>query len=136
MALFRLCIMTPERQFFDGDAERLVIHSVDGERGVLANHEPMAVALTVGTLRYMQDGVWHEAVHDEGFMEVLNNTVYIFVQTCESPEEIDAKRAEADKAAAEELIRQKQNLMEYGGTKIALSKAMARLRAVNHITHN
>ncbi len=136
MAMFHLSIMTPERQFFDGDAERLVINSVDGEMGILANHAPMAAPLTVGKLRFMQGGKWREAVNSEGFIEVLDNSVYVFVQTCEYPEEIDAKRAEADRRAAEEMILRKQKLLEYGGTKIALSRAMARLRAVNHKLNN
>ena len=136
MAQYHLSIMTPERQFLDADVERLVINSVDGEIGILANHDPMVAPLTVGTLRYMQNGAWREAVHAEGFMEVLDNAVYVFVQTCEYPEEIDEKRAEEDRRAAEEMVRQKQNLLEYGGTKIALSKAMAHLRAVNRSTKN
>ena len=126
---FELTVMTPEREFFSGEAEALSVTGVDGEFCVLAGHAPMVATLEIGTLRIQTDGEWREAINSEGFMEVLNNRVVVFVQTCEWPEEIDVRRAEQAKRRAEELLRQKQNLLEYGGSKIALARAMARLSA-------
>ena len=126
---FELSVMTPEREFFSGQVEALSVDGLDGQFSVLAGHAPMVAALEIGTLRIKQDGQWREAVNSEGFMEVLNNRVVVFVQTCEWPEEIDLQRAQEAKRRAEELLRQKQSLLEYGGSKIALARAMARLSA-------
>ena len=126
---FELSVMTPEREFFSGQVEALSVDGLDGQFSVLAGHAPMVATLEIGTLRIKQDGQWREAVNSEGFMEVLNNRVVVFVQTCEWPEEIDLQRAQEAKRRAEELLRQKQSLLEYGGSKIALARAMARLSA-------
>jgi F-type H+-transporting ATPase subunit epsilon len=87
----------------------------------------MVSCLEIGTIGIKADGVWREAFNSEGFMEVLNNTVVVFVQSCEWPEDIDLRRAEQAKQRAEEKLRQKQSIMEYSASKIALAKAMARI---------
>ena len=72
---------------------------------------------------------WQEAVNSEGFMEVLQDSVVVFVQACEWPEDIDMRRAEEAKHRAEERIRQRQSIWENKSSKIALARAMVRLRA-------
>ena len=131
MKTFELSVMTPEKQFFSGSVEAVTVMGLDGEITVLADHAPMTVSLNIGEIRIKRDGEWIAAVNSEGFMEVLDNNIVVFVQTCEKPEEIDVRRAEQAARRAEELLRQKQSLQEYGGSKIALARAVARLREVN-----
>lgn len=126
---FELSIMTPERQFFSGQVEALTITGIDGKMTVLAGHAPMVASLEVGEISIKQDGVWREAVNSEGFMEVLQDSVVVFVQACEWPEDIDMRRAEEAKHRAEERIRQRQSIWENKSSKIALARAMVRLRA-------
>ena len=38
---FQLEIMTPEKQFFKGQAEGLIMPALDGEYGVQPGHEPI-----------------------------------------------------------------------------------------------
>jgi F-type H+-transporting ATPase subunit epsilon len=130
-ATFELTVMTPEREFYSGEAEALTITGLDGMLTVLANHAPMVSCLDIGTISIKKDGVWKGAFSSEGFMEVVNNSVMVFVQSCEWPEEIDMKRAEEAKRRAEERLRQKQNIREYSASKIALAKAMARITLAN-----
>jgi len=132
---FKLTIITPERQFFDGSAEALIITAPDGEITILADHIPIVSPVEVGSISIKTDGVWMKAFNSEGFMEVGREEVVVFVQACELPEEIDAKRAEEAKKRAEERLRQKQSINEYKQTKIALARAMARLRVTKSI-HN
>ena len=126
---FDLSIMTPERQFFSGQVEALTITGIDGQMTVLAGHAPMVASLAVGEISIKQDGKWREAVNSEGFMEVLQDSVVVFVQACEWPEDIDMRRAEEAKHRAEERIRQRQSIWENKSSKIALARAMVRLRA-------
>ena len=49
---FQLEIMTPEKQFFKGQAEGLIMPALDGEYGVQPGHEPIVTALEPGTVRY------------------------------------------------------------------------------------
>ncbi len=131
MSTFRLNIMTPERRFFDGDAGGLIITVPDGELCVLAGHVPLVAPIVVGTIKLKLNGEWKSAFCSEGFIEVLHDRVMVFVQACEWPEEIDVSRARRSLERAREHLRQRQSIIEYKQSKIALARAMTRLR----ITH-
>jgi len=125
--LFNLKIFTPEREFFSGDVEAVTADAPDGSIMILADHAPLIMPVTVGNIGIKKDGKWEKSVSSEGFMEVRHEGVLIFVQACEHPDEIDARRAEEAKRRAEEHMRQKQSMSEYKQSKIALARAMARL---------
>jgi len=126
--LFSLKILTPEREFFEGEVEAVNLNAPDGKVEILANHTPFIMPVDVGTLSIKQNGEWIEAVNSEGFIEVRRHDVVIFVQTCERPDEIDVRRAEEARRHAEEVMRQKQSMTEYQQSKLALARAMARLK--------
>jgi len=128
LKLFDLKILTPEREFFDGEAEAVTVEALDGQVTILADHTPFITPVSVGMIRIKKDGLWAESVNSEGFMEVNHQGVMIFVQTCEHPDEIDRRRAEEALRRAEEQLRQKQSMSEYAQSKLALARAMARLR--------
>ena len=128
---FHLEIVTPDRQFFIGEAQELTVPAIDGSLGVLAGHEPAVTALEPGLLRYRAGGEWHEAVVGQGFAEIVNNRVTLIVETAEKPEDIDLRRAEEQKERAEEQLRQKQSIQEYHMNQMALARAMTRLK----VTH-
>lgn len=125
--LFHLEIMTPERQFFDDDIESLTFSAPDGQIAVLADHVPLISPVIVGSIRIIKGNEQKEMFSSEGFVEVHRNGVLVFVQACEWPDEIDARRAEEARKRAEERMRQKQSINEYKQSKIALARAMARL---------
>ena len=127
--LFNLKIYTPERNFFDGDVEAVVANAPDGSVMILADHAPFIMPISVGNIGVKKDGKWEYSVNSEGFLEVRHEGVLIFVQACEHPDEVDARRAEEAKKRAEEHLRQKQSMSEYKQSKIALARAMARLQA-------
>ena len=126
--LFNLKILTPEREFFDGEIEALTLCAPDGKVTILADHTPFIMPVVVGTISIKKDGDWEESVNSEGFMEVHHEGVLVFVQTCERSDEIDTRRAEDARRRAEEILRQKQSISEYKQSEIALARAMARLK--------
>ena len=136
--LFNLKILTPEREFFDGDVEGVSADGPDGNVMFLADHVPFIMPVNIGNIGIKQDGKWEYSVNSEGFMEVRRDGVMIFVQACEHPFEIDARRAEEAKKRAEEHLRQKQSMSEYKQSKVALARAMVRLQAghkINSLNH-
>ena len=126
--LYNLEILTPEHVFLSGEVEAVTVPAPDGLVTILADHTPFIMPVSAGTIRIKRDGAWEETVNTEGFMEVNRHGVMIFVQACERPEEIDARRAEEARRRAEERLRQKQSMSEYKQSKLALARAMARLR--------
>ena len=125
---FHLEVVTPDRQFYIGDADSLVLPAIDGYMGVEAGHEPVVTVIEPGELRYKAEGQWEPAAVGSGFAEIKPDYVILLVSSAEHPEEIDRKRAEAAKARAEECLRQKQSIHEYYHSKAALARAMARLK--------
>jgi len=128
---FNLKILTPERTFFDGDAQGVTANAPDGNVMILADHAPFITPVCIGSIGIKLDDKWDYSINTDGFLEVRHDGVIIFVQACERPEEIDARRAEDAKKRAEEHLRQKQSMSEYNQSKVALARAMARLQAGN-----
>lgn len=127
--LFYLEIITPEKQFFVGSAEGLVIPAIDGLYGVQPGHEPVVTAIEPGTARFQVNGVWQEVVVSDGIAEIMPDYAILLVSSAERPDEIDQARALRAKERAEERLRQHQSVREYHLSKAALARAMARLRA-------
>ncbi|MDF2987975.1 MAG: synthase, epsilon subunit [Eubacterium sp.] len=97
MSTFYLEVITPERNFFSGEAECVIFRSVDGEMGVLAKHAPTVAAVNIGPLKINSSGKWIEAVVTDGFAKIMPDKVVIMTDSAEYPEEIDVNRAKAAK---------------------------------------
>ncbi len=128
-AKYMLEIITPERIFFRGEVESVIIPAPDGFMSIQKMHEPMVAAIKIGTMRIFADGEWMECTTSEGFVEVRPDETIIFSQTAEWPNEIDLRRAQEAKERAEEKLRQQLSHQEYMQNQIALARAMVRLRA-------
>ena len=129
---FNLMVVTPEREFFNGEAIYVSVQSIAGSLGVMAGHVPMVSALDVGALVIQPDeNTTRTAFHSEGFIEVRPECVYILSQACEWPEEIDEKRArEAEERAKERISHPEEelNLTTMAHSRVALMRAMTRRR--------
>lgn len=127
-AKYPLDIITPEKVFFSGEVESVIIPTLDGYLGIQRKHEPMVIALEIGQMKISIDGEWKRCTTSEGFIEIRPDKTIIFSQAVEWPEEIDLKRAQDAKEAAEDRLRQKLSAEEYKENHIALQRAMVRLQ--------
>lgn len=127
-ATFFLEIITPERSFFSGNVEMVVLRTPEGEMGILRDHLPMVVSVDIGPVRILQDGKWLSAALTAGFMEITRDKTIILADTAEWPEEIDINRALAAKQRAEERLHQLHGNIEYMRSQHALTRALARLK--------
>lgn len=129
MDTFGLKIIASDGVFYAGRCQKLTIPAPDGEKGILAHHENMVIAVTVGIARMNVDGTeWKEIAVGTGFAEIVNNRVTLIVDTAEKPEDIDVRRAREQKERTEEQLRQKQSIQQYYHTQASLARAMNRLR--------
>lgn len=90
---FKLEIVTPYRMFYAGPAELIIVKSVDGELGIMADHEPIVTPVAIGLAKIKIDGVWKQAAFSDGFLEMEANKLTVLVGAAEWPEEIDVARA-------------------------------------------
>ncbi|HIV40476.1 MAG TPA: ATP synthase F1 subunit epsilon [Candidatus Mediterraneibacter guildfordensis] len=130
MDTFGLKIIASDKVFYEGRCRKLIIPAPDGEKGILANHENMVIAIVVGTAKVQLAGEdeWKDLAVGSGFAEIVNNRVTLLVDTAERPEDIDVRRAKEQQERAEEQMRQKQSIQEYYHTQASLARAMNRLR--------
>ena len=130
MDTFGLKIIASDKVFYEGRCRKLVIPAPDGEKGILANHENMVIAIVVGTAKVQLAGEdeWKDLAVGSGFAEIGNERGTLLVDTAERREEIDVRRAREQQERAEEQMRQKQSIQEYYHTQASLARAMNRLR--------
>ncbi len=125
---FRLRIITPDRIFYDGEAEMVEFNTTEGEIGVLPGHIPLTVIVKPGILHiYETQGKRNAALH-AGFAEILPEEITILAEIIEWPDEIDEGRAEAAMHRAEERLQHKTPETDVARAETALMRAMARIQ--------
>lgn len=128
MTSFHLQIFTPDRLFFDGETENLIVRTTVGDKGILARHEPYVAALPIGKLKIKLNGEFRTAAVSEGVVKVSKDKTVILTQSCEWADEIDVERANAAKAEAEQRMQslQKED-KDYLVAEYKLKRAINRL---------
>lgn len=130
MTLFKLEIITPDKVFFDGEVENVIVRTTVGDKGILARHEPYVAALPIGKLKVKIDGQFRVAAISEGVIKVSSDKTVILAQSCEWGDEIDLERAEAAKRKAEEKMEQSED-KEYLIAEYKLKRAINRIETYN-----
>ena len=102
---FLLEVVTPYGLVVSSKVEEAYIPGSQGDFGVLPGHAPLITTLRVGELHYKQDKRVHYLAVNRGFAEVTPGRTTVLVDTAEPAGEIDAARAQAAKARAEERLK-------------------------------
>ena len=71
MSTFSLQIITPEKIFFEGEVQRVIVRTTEGDVGILAKHEKYVAALPSGPVKItMPDGTERLAALSGGAVKV------------------------------------------------------------------
>lgn len=133
MTPFKLQILTPDKEFFNGETENLIVRTTVGDKGILARHEEYVAALPIGKLKVKLNGNFRTAAVSEGVVKVSREKTVILVQSCEWADEIDIDRAKAAKAAAEERMKKaEKEEQEYLIAEYKLKRAINRIEAFDN----
>ena len=103
---FKFEVVTPEKVFYSSDVDMIIFNREDGEMGVMADHIPMVVAVDVGMLKIIKDGMYKFAAISEGFIQITDKGVTAIVDAAEWPEDIDIERVERAKKIAEDKLKE------------------------------
>lgn len=125
--IFKVEIITPDRIFYEGEANFIEFTTAAGEIGVYANHIPMTTVLAPGVVTIHNGEEETVAAVHAGFAEILGDKVTLLAEVAEWPDEIDVSRAEAAKNRAEERIANKAEGIDVARAEIALRKALVRI---------
>ena len=133
MKAFHLRVLAPERMFFDGECVSLMVPTIDGMYGLMAQHEDLALAIVPGkmTLR-TPDGAEQIAAVSEGVLKMDGGEALMLVSTVERPEEIDLHRAEEMAAEARAELNAKHSEQEQAIARARIARAVSRI----HVKHD
>lgn len=129
MTPFKLKIITPEKVFFDGETEQIIVRTTVGDVGILNGHEPYCAALGIGQLRIKLNGEFHHAATSGGIVKVSKEGTTILVQTCEWADEIDVNRANTAKETAEQRLQSAKDDAQLRMAEAKLQRALNRINA-------
>lgn len=122
-------LLTPEGPVFDDVAYMVIAPSVQGEVGILPRHAAFIAQLRVGDVRLtLLDDTVRVFATTGGYVSVEEDRVLVLVEQAEPAEGIDADRARAALARAE------QALADVGDDEVArVGAESARRRAENRL---
>jgi F-type H+-transporting ATPase subunit epsilon len=127
-------IVTPDGSVYTGEAAMIVVPGVEGELGLLPQHEPLVSLVAVGDSRVqLADGGWEHFATGIGYVQVLFDKVLLVVDQAERAGQIDVARAEAARKRAEERLALRgdpgaQAEVDFYKAEQALKRAENRLR--------
>ena len=125
-----LKIITPNRVFYEGEAEMVEFNTSEGEIGVLPGHLPMTVIVKPGVLNITERESEKKAALHAGFAEILPEGVTILAEIIEWPEEVDADRARSARERAEKRLQGKAPNTDIAKAETALLRALARIQVL------
>lgn len=128
MATVHLKVMTVDRCFYDGEVDRIIIRTTQGDAGILPGHVPYIAAIGIGGLTIIKDGEKRVAAVSGGFVDVSKEQTVVLARTCEWADEIDVKRAEEAAERARAALLQKESAREHDLAQAKLKKAINRIR--------
>jgi len=125
----RLDIVTAEREVLREEGlDAVIAPGAEGQLGILPRHAPLMTMLEPGELRARRGADELVIAISGGFMEVRNDVVTVLADTAEQAEEIDLERAQAARARAEQLLRERPPDVDVALIQASLRKSLVRLR--------
>ncbi len=126
----QVCIMTPDKIFWDEEAEEIILPTNTGQMGVLTKHAPLITALDIGVMSIRQNNSWNFIALMNGFASIKNDKVTILVNSAESKETIDSDQAEKDFLEAQNRVNTATDEKEKVEAILAFKRARARFLVI------
>ncbi len=127
MRSYKLKIITPEKIFFDGETEQIIVRTTEGDIGVLAGHENYVSDLPAGPFRVRLDGQLKTAAISGGVLKVSKEATTILAMAAEWADEIDLEWAKRSQADAEKRLKETKSDFEHRLAELKLKRALNRI---------
>lgn len=127
MKSYKLKIITPEKIFFDGETEQIIVRTTEGDIGVLAGHENFVSDLPAGPFRVKLDGKFKNAAISGGVLKVSKEVTTILAMAAEWADEIDLEWAKRSQADAEKKLKETKSDFEHRLAELKLKRALNRI---------
>ena len=129
MAL-QVCIMTPDRIFWNEQAEEIILPTNTGQMGVLVSHAPLITALDIGVMLIRSNNEWISVALMGGFALIKQNQLTVLVNEAESAKNINSEEAETAFTSAQTKLLEAEGQKQKVEAKFAFKRARARYQVV------
>ena len=126
----QICIMTPEKVFFNEKADEIILPTNTGQMGVLANHAPLISALDIGIMLIRTQNTWTSIALMGGFALVQKNQVTVLVNEAESSKTLNKEEVELAFNEAKIQFEKAEGTKEKVEANFAFKRARARYQLV------
>nr|YP_010556089.1 CF1 epsilon subunit of ATP synthase [Monoraphidium dybowskii]UYR96191.1 CF1 epsilon subunit of ATP synthase [Monoraphidium dybowskii]WDE21122.1 CF1 epsilon subunit of ATP synthase [Chlorolobion braunii] len=126
----QISILTPERPFWNGQAEEIILPTETGEMGVLKNHAPIITGLDVGAMLIRTKEQWSSFAIMGGFAVIKRNQVTILANEAEASETIDSDEAKNVFETAKVNLEKAEGVKQKVEANFAFKRAKARFQVV------
>ena len=126
----QISILTPERPFWNGQAEEIILPTETGEMGVLKNHAPIITGLDVGAMLVRTKEQWSSFAIMGGFAVVKRNQITILANEAEASETIASEEAKTAFETAKANLEKADGVKQKVEANFAFKRAKARFQVV------
>ena len=128
MSTYLLEIVTPDKNFFEGEVEMAIVRTTEGDIGILKDHEPVVAPVSVGAIRVKINGEFREAACAGGFLTVDSEKTIVITDAAEWADEIDVNRAKSSADRAAKRLEDDYDELDILRAKVSMERAMNRIR--------
>ena len=126
--------MTPDRVFWNDQAEEIILPTNTGQMGVLVSHAPLITSLDLGVMSIRSKNEWTFFALMGGFALVKKNKVTVLVNEAESAKNIKREEAENAFALAKADFLEAEGQKQRVEANFVFKKARARYQTIKKTT--
>ncbi len=126
---FKVSVLAPDRVFFDGETELMILTGTEGMFGVMYDRQPSVVPLAIGSIKLKNDdGTYSVAASGSGLFTMRDSEATVLIDSAEWIDEIDLDRAAEAKKRAEERLSKSNEGIDFIRAEAALRRAINRIK--------
>ena len=129
-------VVTPSKLFYMGEVEMVIVRTLTGDEGFMANHTWACKLLDTGELWIKEKGEkdFKVAAISGGFVDIKDQFI-IYTDAAEWPNDIDVSRCKNEKERAEKWLKthppEEDNDINVVKAKLAINKAINRMKVAD-----
>nr|P29709.2 RecName: Full=ATP synthase epsilon chain, sodium ion specific; AltName: Full=F-ATPase epsilon subunit, sodium ion specific; AltName: Full=Na(+)-translocating ATPase subunit epsilon [Propionigenium modestum]CAA41375.1 F1 subunit [Propionigenium modestum] len=136
MATFKLEVVTPLKKVLDRDAEMVIMRTIEGDMGVMADHAPFVAELAVGEMKIKSANGEEAYFVSGGFLEISKEKTMILADEAIDVKEIDVERAKREAEIAKETLVKLKEDKDIAVTQKSLQEALTKVRIAEQYMHH
>lgn len=128
MATFNFEIITPHEKVLTKEAERVILRTVEGDMGVLANHAPFVSELAPGEMKVVAEGYEERFFVSGGFLEISREKTLVLADEAVNVKDIDVAQAKREAEEAKAKLAKLKEDRDIAITQKALQDALTKVK--------